>query len=69
MPGLNGFEVCTQLKAEEATRDIPVFILTGNAAADVQGYAFGAGADGFFAKPADLRALRHVIGKVPDSYR
>ena len=66
MPGLNGFEVCTHLKGDEVTRDIPVFILTGNAAADVQGYAFGAGADGFFAKPGDLRALRHVIAKFLD---
>jgi CheY-like chemotaxis protein len=63
MPNLNGFEVCTQLKADEATRDIPVFILIGTAADDVQGHAFCAGADGVFAKPWDLQALCQVIAQ------
>jgi CheY-like chemotaxis protein len=63
MPALDGYEVCTRLKAEESTRDIPVFILTGHSANEVQGHAFCTGADGFFAKPWDLRALREVIAK------
>jgi CheY-like chemotaxis protein len=67
MPHLNGFEVCAQLKAREATQDIPVFILTGSAGDDTQGYAFGAGANGFFAKSSDLPALCHVIAKLLDS--
>ena len=61
MPKLNGFEVCTRLKADEATRDICVFILTGNGEDDVRAYAFAAGADYFFAKSDGTRALCQQI--------
>jgi CheY-like chemotaxis protein len=59
MPKLNGAEVCAQLKADPATADIRVVLLTGCGEADVQGYAFAAGAECFLTKPwntADLRA-------------
>src|ERR1044071_785465 len=29
MPGMNGYEVCQQLKANPSTREIPVVFLTG----------------------------------------
>jgi CheY-like chemotaxis protein len=61
MPKLNGFEVCTRLKADEATRDISVFILTGNDEDDVRAYAFAAGADYFFAKSDGTRAVCQQI--------
>ncbi len=64
MPGLNGFEVCARLKADEATRDMQVFILTSHADAEVQGHAFGAGADGYFTKPSGTRALCERIAAV-----
>src|SRR4051812_46100851 len=51
MPALNGFEVCAELKADAATKDIVVFILTGSTAGEVEGYACASGADGFFEKP------------------
>ncbi len=28
MPGINGFEVCKRLKADEATSDIPIIFMT-----------------------------------------
>jgi diguanylate cyclase (GGDEF)-like protein len=51
MPGMNGFEVCTRLKAEVSTRDIPViFISALNETADkVKG--FQAGGVDFITKP------------------
>jgi CheY-like chemotaxis protein len=61
MPKLNGLEVCAQLKADPATADIRVVILTGNLDDDVQGYAFAAGADCFFVKPCPLQALHQQI--------
>jgi len=51
MPGINGFEVCDQLKQIESTKDIPVVFLTGNGSCRemMQGYEMG-GAD-YLVKP------------------
>ncbi len=61
MPRLNGLEVCRQLKAEPATRDMTVHILTGSDPHGVEGYAMTAGADGFFTKPRGTRAVCQQI--------
>ena len=67
MPRLNGFEVCLQLKADQATADIRVVIVTANTEDDVQGYIFAAGADDFFAKPWDKQALCQRIAELLES--
>ncbi|MCP4606188.1 MAG: response regulator [Proteobacteria bacterium] len=61
MPGMNGYEVCEQLKADERTRDIPViFISALNETIDkVHGFALG-GVD-YIAKPfQDAEVLARV---------
>jgi two-component system cell cycle sensor histidine kinase/response regulator CckA len=54
MPGMDGFEVCTLLKAEEGLRDIPVLFLTA-ARTDRESRvrALEVGAEGFLSKPID----------------
>jgi CheY-like chemotaxis protein/HPt (histidine-containing phosphotransfer) domain-containing protein len=44
MPGMDGYEVCTHLKADPATKDIPVIFLTGQTeiADETRGFATGA---------------------------
>jgi CheY-like chemotaxis protein len=61
MPRLNGLEVCSQLKADPATADIRVAIITASLDADVQGYALAAGAECFLSKPWSLEDLRQQI--------
>ena len=57
MPGLDGYEVCARLKADEPTRDIPVVMLTSlNERAD-KIRALDMGADDFLTKPADRAEL------------
>ncbi|MDJ0636569.1 MAG: ATP-binding protein [Xenococcaceae cyanobacterium MO_188.B29] len=43
MPGMNGFEVCQQLKANPKTRDIPVLFMTGltDIADKIRGFELG----------------------------
>ncbi|MBW8902133.1 MAG: response regulator transcription factor [Massilia sp.] len=51
MPGMDGFEVCRQLKAHVATRHIPVLFMTGLTDIEHVLAAFEAGGTDYVAKP------------------
>jgi CheY-like chemotaxis protein len=53
MPGVDGLEVCRQLRATEQTRDIPVIMMTAYFDPGTKVQAFGFGADAFLARPVD----------------
>jgi two-component system, cell cycle response regulator len=57
MPGMDGFEVCERLKADPATQNIPVVMVT--ALTDISDRVRGleAGADDFLSKPVNDLAL------------
>ena len=57
LPVLSGEEVLRALRAGEATRHIPVLILTARAGEADQVAAFGLGADDYITKPFSLRVL------------
>jgi DNA-binding response OmpR family regulator/anti-sigma regulatory factor (Ser/Thr protein kinase) len=62
LPDADGVDICRTLKAEEATRDAFVVMLSGlRTAAEHQSEAITAGADGYLAKPIEPLALKaHV---------
>ncbi len=51
MPGLDGFETCRRLKADEATRDIPVLFMTALSGTDDKVRGFSVGAIDYMTKP------------------
>ncbi|GAB6096235.1 hypothetical protein JCM14469_24880 [Desulfatiferula olefinivorans] len=51
MPGMDGFEVCRQLKDDEATCDIPVIFITAESEVADQIKGFEAGAVDYISKP------------------
>ncbi len=51
MPEMDGYEVCSRLKAEEATRNIPVIFLTGKTDAEDETRGFEVGAVDYIHKP------------------
>jgi len=55
MPGLDGLQVLSALRARAATADIPVIVTTGHGSEAAE--AFSAGCDDFIRKPVDLRTL------------
>ena len=57
MPDLNGWEVCTLLKQNPATKDIPVIMLTALDDVDALEQSFHAGAVDYIRKPFNHREL------------
>ncbi len=53
MPDLSGLTVCARLKADPATADIPVILITAMADQDSKIKGLEAGADDFLTKPVD----------------
>jgi PAS domain S-box-containing protein len=61
MPGLDGFEVMRRLRAAEATRDVPILVLSGDERSEVKRDALSAGATDFLSKPFDpVEALLRI---------
>lgn len=59
MSGSDGRHICRQLKTNEATRTIPVVLMSANS--DLQAIAREAGADGYIAKPFEIEDLIQQI--------
>jgi CheY-like chemotaxis protein len=57
MPDMDGFETCTRLKADPATRDIPVIFLTAKVQESEVARALALGAAGCIGKPFDALTL------------
>src|SRR5262249_50922177 len=67
LPGLNGLELCSLLRVDVATRDIPIVFVTGDAYEDQVKAAQDAGADTVLIKPClpgtlilEIDRLRHL---------
>ena len=61
MPGLDGFQVTRQLKADPMTASIPIVAVSAMARPDDREAALAAGCDEFVRKPFELDDLEAVI--------
>jgi DNA-binding response OmpR family regulator len=64
MPGLDGYDVTRALRREEATRDMPVILLTARAQESDVARGMAAGADDYVKKPFDARDLRDRVARL-----
>lgn len=58
MPGMDGFEVCRQLKGDEATAHIPVIFVTAHTDAAQETHGLSMGAVDFISKPVNPDVVR-----------
>jgi putative two-component system response regulator len=58
MPEMDGYEVCRALRADPATRDLPIVFLTSKNEVDDIVRGFEAGANDYLAKPVHPSELR-----------
>ena len=61
MPNLDGYTACYEIKKNEATRAIPVVMLTGIGHELNRKLAQEMGADGYITKPFDLQDLLDTV--------
>lgn len=62
LSGIDGGEVCRRLKGRDATRNLPVVLVSADP--HVAGVANACGADAFLAKPFDLDDALALIGRL-----
>lgn len=58
MPGMDGFEVCTRLKENTETRNIPVIFVTAHSDAAQETHGLSVGAVDFISKPVNPAVVR-----------
>jgi phosphoserine phosphatase RsbU/P len=66
MPGMDGYEVCTRLKGDPATAEIPIIFLTGQTGAEDETRGFEVGAVDYVHKPfspavVKARVRSHIL--------
>ncbi len=58
MPGINGYDICQQLKTNSVTADIPVMFVTGSAESDAEVKGLEVGAVDYVTKPINPRIVK-----------
>jgi CheY-like chemotaxis protein len=61
LPGLDGLAATRVLKADPATRHLPIIALTAHAMKGDEALALRAGCDGYLAKPIDTRTFVNQV--------
>lgn len=66
MPGVDGFDVCTQLRADPALAGIGVILLTARATQHDRERGMDAGADAYLTKPFSALQLLETMEQLPE---
>jgi two-component system phosphate regulon response regulator PhoB len=61
LPGMDGLDVCRELRSTEATRSLPILMLTAKAEETDQVVGFSLGADDYVTKPFSVKVLLQRI--------
>lgn len=64
IPGMDGFDVCRQLRNNPDTTAIPIVLMAESANADLVDKAYEQGAEEFITKPIYWASLRHRIKRI-----
>jgi CheY-like chemotaxis protein len=64
IPKMDGYTACCALKEDEATRAIPVIMISGEGLQLDGKFTLKLGADGYMTKPLILKELADMIGRL-----
>lgn len=66
LPGIDGFQVCRQVRADKQSAHIPVIMMTGDQTVDIE-TGFSVGADDCIIKPLNMdyliKSILKLVGK------
>jgi len=68
LPDMNGDEILSRLRAEPATRTIPIIIISADATTQQSDRLLASGANGYLTKPIDIDEFRATISQHLDSF-
>ena len=63
MPGIDGYEVCRQIKSQEATKHIPIIFVSGAEDSESKDTGFSLGAVDYIVKPIEPAIVKEKIEK------
>lgn len=69
MPGLDGFQVCQKVKADPVAHFIKILAMTAFPEGNARERILAAGADGFLAKPFQLKELQAEVTRLVGALR
>lgn len=61
LPGIDGWETLRRIRADEASRDLPVVAVTAHAMVGDRERAMAAGFDGYLSKPIDASTFGDTV--------
>ncbi|MFH2202855.1 MAG: response regulator [Elusimicrobiota bacterium] len=64
LPGVNGFDICSSIRADDRLRGIKILAITGYHVEEWKKKALDAGADAFLGKPIEEDLLRKELEKL-----
>ena len=64
MPGIDGFETCKRIKADNRTKDIPIIFITAMTEDDEMQKGLSLGAVGYIGKPIDPKGVKAKVQEV-----
>jgi len=69
LPEVSGYEICQGVRLDPALADVKILMMTAQGSSIGQKKGLALGADGFIAKPFELRALRDEVRRLLSSPR
>lgn len=67
MPGVNGLELCRQIRSNEIVNHIPIIVVTAKVSEEERIKGIEAGADAYLTKPFNTTELRMMVERLLDS--
>lgn len=64
LPGVSGYEICQEIRLDPGLAEVRILMMTARGSAVERRKGLALGADGFIAKPFELKELRQEVHRI-----